>query len=247
MKKNNNKPHIIKQFKNGSTKRFYLHSCYTCTAPLKIPTGKTKIGIFYCTSCKYINGYIDNAPNLIGMRTGKLVVKELLPRGTLKRGRAWRCECDCGAEKILIIAHLSGKRAFKSCGCSQYIGGKQNAKPPGVAAFNQRISQYRFGAIKRNLEFQLTVDQCYKLFTDNCFYCGIEPRQITTITNKSSEFVYNGIDRLDNLKGYELDNVVTCCKWCNRWKNSLTKLAFLAKVKAIYEHLNLNQLGIGEL
>lgn len=34
--------------------------------------------------------------------------------------------------------------------------------------------------------------------------------------------MYNGIDRIDNQKGYSLDNVVACCRICNNAKSDMT-------------------------
>lgn len=60
--------------------------------------------------------------NLIGMRFGRLVVVEKLPRRRSDTGRLipqeWRCKCDCGEEKIAQSGPLVyGK--IKSCGCMQ--------------------------------------------------------------------------------------------------------------------------------
>ena len=49
----------------------------------------------------------------------------------------------------------------------------------------------------------------------------------------NGDFIYNGIDRLDNNEGYLPSNVVTCCKICNRAKHSLTVVEFLEWVRDI--------------
>ena len=36
-------------------------------------------------------------------------------------------------------------------------------------------------------------------------------------------FVYNGIDRVDNSKGYTLNNILVCCYDCNTKKGAITK------------------------
>lgn len=65
----------------------------------------------------------------------------------------------------------------------------------------------------------------------NCYYCGLPPSLIckSTIdkrcvyfTNRRGKYIYNGIDRIDNSKGYESDNIVPCCKQCNLAKKDLT-------------------------
>lgn len=60
------------------------------------------------------------------------------------------------------------------------------------------------------------------LFTDNCFFCGKPPAPI------------NGIDRVDNARGYEEDNVVTACRRCNLAKNTQTLAEFDSWVAQVY-------------
>ena len=47
---------------------------------------------------------------------------------------------------------------------------------------------------------------------------------------------YNGIDRLDNSKGYEKENTVTCCGICNKMKLTLTLKEFIEQCSQIYRH-----------
>lgn len=47
--------------------------------------------------------------------------------------------------------------------------------------------------------------------------------------------MYNGLDRLDNTKGYTKDNVAPCCTVCNSAKGTLTVTEFSEWVERIYE------------
>lgn len=63
-------------------------------------------------------------------------------------------------------------------------------------------------ARQRNKEWSITKEQYYSLIKDNqCYYCG----------NKLPE-VGSGLDRIDNNKGYSIENVVPCCSICNSVK-----------------------------
>ena len=66
-----------------------------------------------------------------------------------------------------------------------------------------------------------------KLVTQNCVYCGIEPRQIYKKKNTNGSFVYNGIDRINNNKVYTIKNCVPACKFCNYAKKRGTQKEFL--------------------
>lgn len=78
-------------------------------------------------------------------------------------------------------------------------------------SLKRRYEMYRHNAKRKNLMFELTLEQ-FKSFSNRpCEYCG----RIGVV----------GIDRVDNNVGYKEDNCVPCCKNCNSGKNngSLTK------------------------
>lgn len=83
------------------------------------------------------------------------------------------------------------------------------------------VRQTRRHAISAGREFNLTVDECYDLFSKNCHYCGASPSNVAKHPGNNGNFIYNGIDRMNNRLGYSIDNVVTCCKICNRAKNNM--------------------------
>lgn len=75
--------------------------------------------------------------------------------------------------------------------------------------FYRRLEKMRNKARKRGLEFTLTVAE-YERLKENtiCFYCKDEMEVVT-------------IDRVDNDKGYTIDNVAPCCFMCNKLKNNI--------------------------
>jgi len=69
-------------------------------------------------------------------------------------------------------------------------------------------SEYKNRALKKQLDFLITIDDYNNITKSNCYLCG-----------KSYNNVHkNGIDRIDNSKGYILDNVKCCCGECNYMK-----------------------------
>lgn len=76
-------------------------------------------------------------------------------------------------------------------------------------------------AISRHLTFSLTEKEYEQIVTQPCYYCN----------NHSNP--YNGIDRIDNTKGYSIDNGVPCCTVCNYMKRDYTVEFFLQHVQAI--------------
>ena len=44
---------------------------------------------------------------------------------------------------------------------------------------------------------------------------------------KYKPLAYNGLDRVDNSRGYEPSNVVPCCRRCNRAKDDMSSQEFM--------------------
>ena len=60
------------------------------------------------------------------------------------------------------------------------------------------------GAVTRNLKFTISADQFREITKQNCYYCGQNPSTIQTGKTHYGEYVYNGIDRIDNNIGYNV-------------------------------------------
>lgn len=76
-----------------------------------------------------------------------------------------------------------------------------------------------------------------------CHYCGRQDCNKIDIPSKSRDripllqnFRYNGIDRVDNTKGYTIQNTVPCCMVCNRAKNSMSYREFIEYLDALTSH-----------
>jgi hypothetical protein len=160
----------------------------------------------------------------IGHKYGKLTV--LKHHGGGKHTSSlWLCQCECGNTIVVsgIKLRAGGK---KSCGC-------QHPLPKGKAAFNALVGRFRSRAKERGFEYSLTDDQAFELSQQPCFYCGAPPNQKLKV-NGNGDLVYNGLDRVDNSKGYSIDNVVPCCGTCNHSKATLSIDEFRDLIRKIY-------------
>jgi hypothetical protein len=177
---------------------------------------------------------ISNQPyfkDLTGKRFGKLLVLE--HKGRDKGGfTVWEVQCDCGVKKIIRSSNL--RHGMKSCGCAKI-------KPSGKANMGVIYAGYRIHAKQKNRIFNLTKDQFEYLTKQNCFYCGNSPSKIKNQKGLNGEYIYNGIDRIDNTKGYTLDNCVPCCSVCNTFKSNRNKTDFLDLIKKIYDYRKINE------
>jgi len=105
-----------------------------------------------------------------------------------------------------------------------------------VASFNDLVGIYKRSAIYRGYKFDISTAFIKKITKMECAYCGIEPRQCHSAGRLSDDYTYNGVDRVDNSKGYTEENVVPCCKTCNIAKNNMPLGDFLAWVERVYRH-----------
>ena len=86
-----------------------------------------------------------------------------------------------------------------------------------------KYNHFKGNAKSRGLKFDLTRDQVIKFCESPCFYCKTE-RCL-------------GIDRVDNSKGYTIDNCVPCCRCCNKMKMDLEPKFFINQIRKIYNNL----------
>lgn len=138
------------------------------------------------------------------------------------RDSLWRCVCDCGKEVVVGAGRLRSG-SIKSCGCDRDVRRKRGVlhKSPigeGKAAFNRVYGYYKRNAKTKGVGFELDKEEFKKLTQGSCFYCGVYFSRTSRAQNNHGDFKYNGIDRVDNNRGYEIGNVVSCCTECNYLK-----------------------------
>lgn len=184
------------------------------------------------------NGVRKIRKDLTGKKYGRLTVL----RRVSNRGRRvfWLCRCDCGKEKE--IASDSLRHGSRSCGCymSECIRNR-NILPYGVSMMNHKYACYRKEAEKRGVEFRLSFKDFREITSRDCFYCGAKPSNCSRRDYHNGPFIYQGIDRVDNKKGYFIGNIVPCCKICNHWKVNMSVNDFIDHVEDIYSKIVANR------
>lgn len=181
-------------------------------------------------------------PDLTGSVFGLLTVISYAGVDKLAR-RRWNCLCVCG-NKTTSLGQALRSGNSKSCGCVRiaYLRSFKGQKRPelsvgdGIAARNSILATYRLAARRRGLEWGLSISEAEALFKGNCHYCGIEPSQRRQHGKEYGGYIYNGIDRVDNSKGYYPSNVVSCCSKCNRAKDDMTYDEFLGWLDRASSH-----------
>jgi len=98
-----------------------------------------------------------------------------------------------------------------------------------------KYSRYKYRANKKNekkldFEFEITQEHFIMITSMNCYLCGKE----------NSEIHNNGIDRIDNNRGYIFSNILSCCGDCNYLKNKYDINELMIKFYQIYLKRKLN-------
>jgi len=227
MKKYTDKKYLKKCLKEGKTIKqiakengVYPSTVmrYTSEYGIKFPRGK----------CQE-QDYADRIGESVGIMKIVSFAGYKISRSGKSKTPYFNCLCQCGR---ISKVHRGQLRFQKSCGCLRYsVVGIDRAKidinekfEQADSTFNRLYATYRHSAVKNGRSFDLSKKEFYYLTKQNCHYCGIPAKQLLIVrkTNFWSFYYYNGVDRLDNNKGYELDNVVSCCLTCNKAKSYMT-------------------------
>lgn len=183
----------------------------------------------------------------IGKKVGMLTILKVY--STSKPGKRLyaECVCDCGNVKNIKISNL-GNKAVVSCGCfKRRIMGK--TIEPGESSFIKKFNYYKRGAIRRNLNFEISLDFFKKISCMDCFYCGEPPKPFNRFLESKYDtrrtnprtilrawIKVNGIDRKNNSLGYIESNCVAACKKCNLMKHVNSFDDFIEHAKKITNH-----------
>jgi hypothetical protein len=134
----------------------------------------------------------------IGDRYDKLIVCNY--SADLKRPMVI-CKCDCGTENILIRAEVLKNNLTNNCGCAP------RGRWQGVGKLsNTFLGRIKRNAKLRNIEFNLTAEELWKLFIDQNEKCAITDLPIE-FSLKTFDKSTASLDRIDSKKGYTLNNV----------------------------------------
>lgn len=163
-------------------------------------------------------------PMQIGEKYGRLTVEAYLYTDRHPR-KYFRCRCACGGS---VVTHTNSLRTknTQSCGCLMRDSRAAKRIPGNHSEITAIILGYKRHAKRRGHDWSLTRDEVVEIISDKCHYCGSSPSNTKRHKNTVIPLHYNGIDRMDNSKGYSAPNTVPCCRVCNRAKETLTVREF---------------------
>lgn len=177
--------------------------------------------------------YLSEYEDLTGKRYGRWTI--LSRAGNRKKLVYWNAVCDCGNKGIVGATSLSRGHS-KSCGCFQREVASRIHRLDGFdAVTREAIGRYKQGAKSRGYEWSFEDSYAASLMALSCHYCGVEHSMKGRVRNGRRGIMINGLDRKNNDLGYTIENVVPCCKTCNRSKVAMGEFEFLAWIRKVYD------------
>lgn len=143
----------------------------------------------------------------------------------------WICQCDCGTIKSIISKHLVSGSTI-SCGCLLNYKGKNHHSFKGFEKIpGKYFTQIKRNALSRNLEFNITINQMWDLFLKQNKKCSLTGLDIDISTESKS--MTASLDRIDSLKGYNIENVQWVHKHVNKMKMDFCEERFFEICKLV--------------
>lgn len=140
------------------------------------------------------------------------------------KAKLWLFRCDCGLEVEKAYWSVVQGR-ITSCNTCQFAHKKR--KGAEAALYERFRNSYKDGNI--------TFEQFKELSQQPCHWCGQWRPNISTARN-GHQVIFHGLDRIDNSRGHDIDNVKPCCWVCNDKRSNDSEEEFLQWIKTVYEH-----------
>ena len=163
----------------------------------------------------------------------------------------WKCKCNCGEEFFEREGKIESRKGCQKCTASRVSFSSKTATEKygfeQVQIKRRKYKEYKDGASKRELAFDLTLNEFLDIIEKPCVYCGKEPDvysgDVTYMNRTQEPWKRNGIDRVDSSKGYIQDNCVPCCQRCNYAKNDISVTEFIQYIKTCYNYITENNIS----
>lgn len=194
-----------------------------------------------CQNHKYRNEILNH-------RFGKLIAVEYVGQSANQKRSLWKCKCDCGNEKI-VRSDCLRQKTVTSCGCLAYLTGNNSKCWGGYGEISGSYwGRLQSGAKKRNIEFKITIEYCWDLFSKQnrkCVLSGIE-LSFGKMT-KNFKLKTASLDRIDSTKGYIEDNVQWIDKRINFMKQAFPQIEFIELCNLISCHYHKNNESVCQI
>jgi len=170
------------------------------------------------------------------------------------RRKCYTVECSCGYKGVRRIDHVESGRSTccKKCSAKETVKTNSNGyfcKRPheGIGDLTKTVwAGIREGAKKRDISFDLTIEQAWEQFVrqnGTCALSGVPINLSSKLLNSNPDYsdFTASLDRKDSSKGYTVDNIQWVHKVINRMKGPLSDEEFKTWCKLV-EYTKLSQM-----
>lgn len=176
----------------------------------------------YSKSCGCLVGKRGKVSDLRGQHGDYDALKFKRTKGRQPR-TYWLLKCrHCGRKKWSFAGNIKLGLALR-CPCQI----RELARHNTASFWRNYVKMYVNGAKSRQLAWRLSSKKVQALALKDCHYCGQSPESRRMHWRSYCVVPVNGLDRLDNTRGYTPENTVPCCKRCNRMKLDLKLVDFV--------------------
>lgn len=172
-----------------------------------------------------------NKKNMVGFKIGSIEVIEedetyIGPNND--KILMWKCKCLCGNYFVSRGADLRLGRV-KTCGC-RIRSRKQRCWHGYEEISGTQWKNIYEGAIYRRIDLDITIEQIWDLFLKQNRKCALTGEEIilSPLSQKTAS-----LDRIDNTKGYTIDNVQWVHKDINILKHAHRQEKFIELCKKV--------------
>jgi len=226
----------ILSYSRQDNKHYYECSC-ECGSIVKILRNNL-IGRKSIKSCGCSKKTID-INDIIGKTFGKLTVEDYSRYDTNNYRHFYKCSCSCGTVKeierlSLLVSHT------KSCGCNNYQTGASNKDWTGYEDISGTLwSRIVYGAKDRNIQLSITIGDAWMQYKKQNGKCALTDLPLKIDARSDSECDRTAsLDRIDNEKGYEKNNIQWVHKDINWMKGKFKVERFIELCKLVAKKTN---------
>lgn len=211
--------------------------CKKCGSEFTISTATLYSHSLQCRNCvKIKNTQKIKVGDVFGKRTVIEIVTESYG-GDSQTMVITRCECGTIKKVKAYVLLRGGSTQCRSCSMRDNRAANPSLNriykkkySPEERTLRTAYNFYKVNATNKGRSNELTYEVFVSLAKQNCYYCGCPP-------SNGIDTKWNGLDRIDPNKGYELDNIVPCCRTCNMAKKTSTQAEFITWAKRLAENL----------
>lgn len=189
-----------------------------------------------CNKCRYgkESKSTTRSKNLIGKINShgvRIVDGPYKQYGKNKNATAWEMICpECNKSFVSISSRFNNLKSCYEC------RGNFKRVTSEFSTFKHLYAGVKGRKNAKLRGFDLSLEDFIELSQKNCYYCGASPAISKGHREWSAYVKMNGLDRINNSKGYTLNNVCACCRICNTAKGTMSREEFLAWAFRLVQH-----------